>query len=455
MKRRLLLSLVAIAALTIGGLAYYRSTASAEVPHYVTAAISRGDVVQTVEATGTLEAVTTVQVGSQVSGTISALLADYNSQVRKGQVIARLDPSLLQAQVDQADATIVRLEADVDRARVSLADANIKQRRAEELFKQQLIAKVDLESAEATAAQAEAAVKSAQAQVTQARASLNQNRVNLSHTVITAPVDGIVISRSVDVGQTVAASMSAPVLFVIAKDLSEMQVNASIDEADIGQIKAGQAVTFHVDAYPRDTFTGIVEQVRLEPITVQNVVSYVTVIRVPNKELKLKPGMTANVTVEIARADNVLRVQNAALRFQPPAGALPPAGQGQVMNGEPPAGASGAGRGQVMNGERAAARSGAGRGQVMNGGRPNGERGGRVWVMTDGQLQPIRVRTGISDGTTTAILEGQLDEQTQVVTGMAVAQTTAAPAGGSPLIPQRPGGNRQGGANARGQGTGR
>lgn len=458
MKRRLLLSLVAIAALTIGGLAYYRSTASAEVPHYMTAAISRGDVVQTVEATGTLQAVTTVQVGSQVSGTISALLADYNSRVKKGQVIARLDPSLLQAQVDQAAATIVRLEADVDRARVALEDANIKQRRAEELFKQQLIAKMDLESAEATARQAEAAVKSAQAQVTQARGSLNQNQVNLSHTVITAPVDGIVISRSVDVGQTVAASMSAPVLFVLAKDLSEMQVNASIDEADIGQIKAGQHVTFHVDAYPRDTFTGTVEQVRLEPITVQNVVSYVTVISVPNKELKLKPGMTANVTVEIARADNVLRVQNAALRFQPPAEAIqprtPPA-DGSAGNGN-----QGASTTATPQGGQGRPAGGFGRGgQTGNRERPDGERGGRVWVLNNGQLQPVRVRTGISDGTTTAILDAQLDDQALVVTGMAVAQTTAAPASGSPLIPQRPGANRQGagaGAGAaRRQGTGR
>jgi HlyD family secretion protein len=450
MKRRLLLSLVAAAALTLGGLAYYRSTASAEVPHYMTAAISRGDVVQTVEATGTLQAVTTVQVGSQVSGTISALLADYNSRVRKGQVIARLDPSLLQAQVDQAAATIVRLEADVDRARVGLEDAKIKQRRAEELFKQQLIARVDLESAEATARQAEAAVKSAQAQVTQARASLNQNQVNLSHTVIAAPVDGIVISRSVDVGQTVAASMSAPTLFVIAKDLSEMQVNASIDEADIGQIKAGQRVTFQVDAYPRDTFTGTVEQVRLEPITVQNVVSYVTVISVPNKELKLKPGMTANVTVEIARADNVLRVQNAALRFQPRTSESDSSTGNGNQSASAPAAQGGEGR----------PAGGFGRGgQAATDERPNGERG-RVWVLNGGQLQPVRVRTGISDGTTTAILDGQLDEEAQVVTGMAVAQTTtAAPAGGSPLIPQRPGANRQGagaGAGAaRRQGTGR
>jgi HlyD family secretion protein len=447
MKKRLLLSLAAIALLTVGGLAYYRSTASAEAPQYVTAAVSRGDVVQAVDATGTLEAVTTVQVGTQVSGTISALLADFNSQVRKGQVIARLDTSLLQAQVDQAEATIVRLNADVDRARVSLDDANLKLRRAQELFKQQLIAKMDVETAQATAAQAEASVKSAEAQVTQARASLNQNRVNLSHTVITAPVDGIVISRNVDVGQTVAASMSAPVLFVLAKDLSEMQVNASIDEADIGQIKPGQPVTFRVDAYPRDVFTGTVSQVRLQPVVAQNVVSYVTVIDVPNKELKLKPGMTANVTVEIARADDVLRVQNAALRFQPPADAVQP--RPSVAEGEPASNRS------QPDAAPAARQRRSGEGGGAPGARASGERGGRVWVLNGTQLEPVRVRTGISDGMTTAIVGGDLDEHAQIVTGIAATQTAARPSSGSPLIPQRPGGNRPQGGNAQRQGTGR
>ena len=289
MKKRLLLSLVAIAALTVSVAAYYRSAGDGDAPQFTTVAATRGDVVDTVEATGTLEAVTTVQVDSQVSGTIKSLHADFNSQVRKGQVIARLDPSLLQAQVDQAQATIVRLQADVERSRVAFDDAEVKLRRARQLVDAQLLPAIDVETAESTARQAEASVKAAQAQVTQARGSLNQNQVNLSHSVITAPVDGIVISRNVDVGQTVAASMSAPTLFVIAKDLSEMQVNASIDEADIGRIEAGQVVTFRVDAYPRDTFTGTVSQVRLQPVVVQNVVSYVTVISVPNRELKLKP----------------------------------------------------------------------------------------------------------------------------------------------------------------------
>jgi HlyD family secretion protein len=395
MKKRFVLVLVAVIVITASLAAYYRTTASAEAPGYTTAAATRGDVVDSVEATGTLQAVTTVQVGTQVSGTIASLHADFNSRVRKGDVIARLDPSLLQAQVDQAQATIVRLEADVDRARVSLEDSDVKLRRARELFERQLIPAIDVENAESVQRQAAASLKAAQAQVTQAQGSLNQARVNLNHSIITAPVDGIVISRSVDVGQTVAASMSAPTLFVIAKDLSEMQVKASIDEADIGRIKTGQTVSFRVDAYPREVFTGKVSQVRLEPTVAQNVVSYVTIIDVPNPDLKLKPGMTANVTVEVARADDVLRVPNAALRFRP----------------------------AEQTSER---------------------RGPAVWVQSNGQLQAIHVRPGISDGTLTAIVEGELSENTPVITGQAASGATApAQATRSPFMPQRPSGNRQ------------
>ena len=386
----------------IAGLAFYfQATAKGEAPQFTTAAVTRGDVVETVEATGTLQAVTTVQVGTQVSGTIQSLSADFNSQVRKGQVIARLDPSLLQAQVDQAEATVARLLADVERARVTVEDAQVKLKRANELWKAQLIPATDLETAQATARQSEASLKSAEAQVTQARGSLNQNRVNLAHSIITAPVDGVVISRNVDVGQTVAASMSAPTLFVIAKDLTRMQVNASIDEADIGRIAPGQPVTFRVDAYPEDRFTGTVSQVRLDPVVAQNVVSYVTVIDVPNKAMKLKPGMTANVTVEIARAAGVLRVPNAALRFRP-----------QGSGADPGAGAD--------------ARQNA---AAVRARRPH------VWTEENGQLRPVVVQTGISDGTTTAITGGELSEDGSVVTGLASQTTTAVQPSTSPLLP--------------------
>jgi HlyD family secretion protein len=422
MKKRLVLILVAVLAVTASLAAYYRSSGDDVAPEYTTAAVSRGDVVETVEATGTLQAVTTVQVGTQVSGTIQSLHADFNSQVRKGQVIARLDPSLLQAQVEQAEATIVRLEADVERSKVALEDGEVKLRRAHQLLAAQLIPAIDVENAQSTVRQAQASLKAAQAQVTQATGSLNQHRVNLSHSIITAPVDGIVISRNVDVGQTVAASMSAPTLFVLAKDLTAMQVNASIDEADIGRIKPGQAVTFRVDAHPRDLFRGTVSQVRLEPTVVQNVVSYVTVIDVPNEELKLKPGMTANVTVEVERADNVLRVPNSALRFRPAQADAPANAQGQ-------AGA------QAPAGQPQAAQAAA---------RSQGMRRPSVWVMREGQLQQVRVRPGVSDGSVTAIVDGELTENMQVVTGSAIAGTTAPASGGMPFMPGRPGGNRGG-----------
>jgi HlyD family secretion protein len=387
MKIRLLLIVLAISAVTASVAAYYRSSSTDAVPQFLSAAVSRGDILDSVEATGTLEAVTTVQVGTQVSGTIRSLRADYNSRVRKGEIIAELEPSLFQTQVDQAKATVVRLQADVERARVDVEDTQLKLRRAKQLWEQQLIAQTDLETANATARQAEAALKAAQAQVAQSRASLSQTEVNIGHTIIRAPIDGVVISRNVDVGQTVAASMSAPTLFVIANDLARMRVNASVDEADIGRVQAGQAVTFKVDAYPNETFSGTVSQVRLQPVREQNVVSYVTIIDVPNPDLKLKPGMTANVTVEIARASDVLRVPNAALRF-----------------------------------------------------RGGGESGARVWTLgPEGEPRPVPVRTGISDGTTTAILEGGLQEDQAVVTGMSAPAGTQAQAGGSPLIPRRPG----------------
>ena len=277
MKRSFWVAVGVVAVATFAAISYYRRDVAAEVPAFLTAEVSRGDVVSTVEATGTLEAVTTVQVGSQVSGTISALHADFNSEVKKGQIVAELDSSLLQTQVEQARATVARLQADLDRATVQADDAEIKLKRARELYDRELIPKTDLETAESTARSADAAVKGAEAEIVQAKASLNQAQVNLSHTIIRAPIDGVVIARNVDVGQTVASSLQAPTLFIIARDLSEMQVNASVDESDIGEIAPQQSVRFRVDAYPNETFTGKVAQVRLQPVVQQNVVSYVTV----------------------------------------------------------------------------------------------------------------------------------------------------------------------------------
>ena len=444
--------LVLILALVAAGVYYYRSTHAAAAPAPVTALVTRGNVVETVDATGTVEAVTTVQVGTQVSGTIQSLHADFNSIVHKGQVIAKLDPSLFQPQVDQAQATVTRLEADVERSRVEVADTQRKLGRAQELFAKQLIPYSDLETAEANALQAEAAVRSAEAQVTQARASLNQAQVNFGHTVITAPIDGVVISRNVDVGQTVAASMQAPTLFVIARDLTRMQVRASIGEADIGRIQPAQPVTFRVDAYPDETFSGLVTQIRLQPVVEQNVVSYVTVIDVPNPGMKLKPGMTATVTVEIARNDDVLRIPNSALRFRPTAELFAALGQAAPEFVEPPgAPVATSGARQVSGRAREGALQGAAASQV---GRKDGGSRGRVWVLRDGRLEPVTVWLGITDGTTTAIVGGDLTEDAQVVAGITttatVTQTTASPLlpfGGRPpgsrqTVPATPGGRR-------------
>ena len=313
--KKMLFVLVVGAGITAYG--FYGLRTTEFEPEVSTVTLTRGDVVDTVGATGALEAVTTVQVGSQVSGIIEALYADYNSIVRKGEVIARLEPSLFETQIAQAQANLARAEADVERLRVTLDDARAQLARSEDLSSRDLISTTELEAAQVAVRSAEAQLKSSEAGVAQSQASLSQNEVNLGHTVITAPIDGIVIARQVDMGQTVAASMSAPELFIIAADLTKMRVIANIDESDVGRIRPGQVVSFTVDAYPSEEFEGTVSQIRLEPVVLQNVVTYATVIDVPNNLLKLKPGMTATVTLEIARRENILRIQNSALRFRP------------------------------------------------------------------------------------------------------------------------------------------
>jgi len=400
--KRALIALAGLAAAGASAYAYYSYSRTAPAPTTVTAPVTVGDIADAVGATGTLQAVTTVQVGTQVSGTIQELHADFNSLVRKGQVLARLDPSLFDTQIEQARANLIRAQADLERLRVTLDDARTKLTRARELSARQLIPQTDLDTAEVNVRSIEAQIRSSQAQVTQAQASLNQTEVNLAHTVIEAPIDGLVISRNVDVGQTVAASMQAPTLFVLAADLTKMQVLANLDESDVGRIRPGQHVSFRVDAYPAEDFIGTVSQVRLQPQIVQNVVTYATVIDVPNAQLKLKPGMTANVNIEIAKRTNVARVPNAALRFrptndifaalgqtppEPPGGGFGPDGPrrgGMVAaEGAPsqPQAATSSARREGENGpagRRGEATPGGGRGAVPNLERraPSGESGG-------------------------------------------------------------------------------
>jgi HlyD family secretion protein len=401
MKRKLTLLTGLVVAATLTVSAFYRRGGGPE-PVVTAESVSRGSIVTTVSATGTLEAVKTVQVGSQVSGAVEALYADFNSIVRKGQVLARLEPSLYNSAIEQANANLIRAQADYERTRVSLADADAKLARSRELAARQLIPANDVETAEVARANADAQVRSSGAGVTQARASLDQARVNLAKTVIMSPIDGIVISRNVDVGQTVAASLSAPTLYLIAADLSQMQLSASIDESDLGQIAEGQPVRFTVDAYPADTFTGVVRQVRLNPVVASNVVTYAAIVTAPNPELKLKPGMTASLTIEVARRDDVLRAPAAALRFKPGADVL------------------------------------AALGAAAPGGR-----GPTVWPQTGETVAPVRVKTGITDGQWTELIEAPFTEGTPLVTrvvlgGGAQAVPASAPST-SPLMGAQPG----------------
>jgi HlyD family secretion protein len=395
--------------------------AGADAPRVSTEAVTRGSIVSVVSASGTLEAVETVQVGTQVSGTVQTLSADFNTIVRKGQVLARLDPSLIQAEVERAKASLAGAEADVERLRVTLNDADRKLERARALFARELIPRSDLDAADMAKRTSDAQVKAAIAQVTQARAALAQAQVNLQKTVITSPIDGIVISRAVDVGQTVAASLQAPTVFTIAADLSRMQLKASIDESDLGSIVDRQAVTFRVDAYPNDVFRGAVEQVRLNPVIEQNVVTYAAIISAPNPELKLKPGMTANVTVEVARRDDVLRVPASALRFRPSAAILEALGAPNPNT-----------RRQSV-GLRPVSTSGT---------SPAPSADSTVWVYDGARLVPERIRTGVSDGALTEVVEGDLPEGTRLATQVTMPGTTttrsAAPSSSNPLLGPTP-----------------
>ena len=446
-------------------------------PDLMTAKVERGNIRNTVSATGTLQAVTTVQVGSQVSGTISALYADFNSTVKKDQVIAQLDPSILQAQVassranlDQARADLVDAQARVlaakatvenQRAGVSSAKANVAAlkaqlddaasfvQRQEALSAEGLIAQRDLEStrttykaararyeqaeaqlqqaqlseqsaANAGLAQAEAQVKQAQAQVHQAAAALQLADANLSHTTIRSPIDGVVVSRDVNVGQTVAASLSAPTIFTIANDLTQMQVIASIDQADIGSIDRNNRVTFSVDAFPGQTFQGTIGQLRLNPQNVQNVVTYNVVIDVHNPDLKLMPGMTTNLTFVVAERTGVIKIPNAALRFTP-AGMTPDKIRELVRTSQE------AGENSAQASWKGSSDSAAGRFGGLEAGseigadkstQAVGQPSRLAWIVeANKQLQPRRIRVGVSDGVMTEVVQGNLQPGELVVVG--------------------------------------
>ena len=383
--------LLAVAGVLLAAVALWRWRASASKPgpQIESARVDRGRIVAKVTATGTLSAIVTVQVGSQVSGRVAALHADFNSPVKKGQLIAKIDPQLFQAAVEQARANLVAAQGNLSKARAQAVDAERQYQRNETLAERKLIAQADLDTSQANAEAAQAQVKASEGAVAQARAALHQAEVNLKYTDIVSPTNGVVISRSVDVGQTVAASLQAPTLFVIAEDLAKMQVDTNVAEADVGRLRAGMDASFTVDAYPSETFRGTVRQIRNAPQTVQNVVTYDAVIDVANPGLKLKPGMTANVTFVYAEKDDVLRVPNAALRFRPPPD-LPAFSGAQGRPG---------GRGNTA-GTRAVE-------------TPDQR---TVWVMRQEKPVPVRIKTGISDGTSTELVEGALEPGDAVVT---------------------------------------
>ena len=437
LRNKWFLVAAALAAIAIFAAFRLRNRNSAE---YFTAPLERGDIRELVEATGTINAVTTVQVGSQVSGTLAHLNADFNSRVKKGQVIAQIDPSIFQgvllqnrADLENARANLAAARANLERARATAVQTRAEYQRTQQLATEGVMSQQQLEVTRANSESAEAGVSAAQAQVTQAAAQVSQRaaavkvaETNLSYTTIEAPVDGVVVSRNVDVGQTVAASLQAPTLFTIAQDLTKMQVYAKTDESDVGQIQVGQRATFKVDAFPRDSFEGRVVQVRMNAAVVQNVVTYDTVIEFANPDLKLFPGMTAYVTIPVASASNVLKVPNGALRYKPD---LKPEEVRTLLSryGVQENGGEGRRGRRDAEGRRpqpeAGDQPGGGAGEGPHEPRPDVV---TVWKLRpDKTLEPVRLRLGITDRTVTElkeVLQGGLKEGDELVTGSARAQ---------------------------------
>ncbi len=492
-RKYVLLVIVLLAALALGGyFLYSRFLQKGTNQKFRTMKVERGEISSVVTATGTINPVTTVLVGSQVSGTIKELYADFNSRVTEGQVIAQIDPALFEAQVEQgranllnaqaglmsAQANLKNAEANLNKAEIGLADAKRTLERNRDLFEKKVIAQATLDTAqtnyetalaqrEVAKAQLEAAksqVESSKAQVEQAKANLKVHETNLRYTTIRSPVNGIVISRNVDVGQTVAASLQAPTLFTIAKDLTQMQVDTNVSEADIGRIARGQEATFTVDAYPDRIFRGTVSEIRNAPQTIQNVVTYDVVIQVDNRDLRLKPGMTANVSIQIEHKENILKVPNSALRFRPEFAKKEEAAKTSPKKLEAPSSEKGrtvvdrltkelnltadqqskletilrASRGDIQEirekskPEEVQVRIRAllrqkiwgmlteeQREKLKEMGRSSERlqaRPGRVWVLTPvGTPAPVEVMVGITDGTFSELVTGNLQEGSEVV----------------------------------------
>ena len=436
----------------VGFLLYPKWVSNGSNQKFRTTKVERGDISYAVTATGTINPVITVLVGSQVSGTIKALFADFNSQVKQGQVIAQIDPAIFEAQVQQGRANVINtqanllntqaglknaqanlqnFEANLEKAEVAVLDTKRTLDRNVELMKRNVIAqstldtaqanydsavaqresaKAQVETAKSQIESAKAQIESARAQIEQARASLRVSETNLNYTTIRSPVNGTVISRNVDVGQTVAASLQAPTLFTIAKDLTEMQVDTNVSEADVGRIEVGQESTFTVDAYPERTFRGRVSEVRNAPTTIQNVVTYDVVIQVGNKDLKLKPGMTANASVLIAHKEGVLKIPNAALRFRPASAKTE----------------------RVVEKKKETSPSGDGKKLEKE---SDGNKPGRVWTLSqEGKPVPVSIVLGITNGTYSEVVSGDLQEGAEVIVEETSAKKSQGQSSASPSL---------------------
>jgi HlyD family secretion protein len=413
MKRKILIISLIVVVAAAGGWYFISGDSSSEKIEYRIEKVAKGDIQVVVTATGTLSAVRTVQVGSQVSGILSKINVDFNDQVTKGQIVAQIDPTFLEASVRDAEASLQRARAQLNKSKRSYE-------RIKTLMDKNLASVADYDAALTEYESSEASFKQTEAQ-------LERQKINLRYATIKSPIDGVVISRAVDVGQTVAASLSAPTLFTIANDLTKMQVQASVDEADIGKVQEEQEVTFSVDAYADQTFKGTVRQVRLSPKVEQNVVNYTVIIDVPNKEMKLMPGMTATVTILVSKKEDVLKVPTLALRFNPPADEIDTARIAAQQRETPDSARTERFRGM---------REGMGGGQGFGGGgnfnpqefqrRMAARGGGRIWIMNDRKkLEPVMVRTGLSDGTFTEIVRGKIEEGEEIVVGVVTQRPTS------------------------------
>ena len=424
MRRVMLIMSVLAVGLAIGGYVFFNGERKAPV-RYRSAEVERGSVISLVTATGMINPVVSVQVGTQVSGMIKSLHADFNSVVKAGDIVATIDPEPFRARRDQAVGNLEMSKANIARAKIDLAQRKRELDRVKSLVAQEFVSQSDVDVATSNFQSAEAQVNVAGAQVKQTEAALNAVELDLKYTVIRSPVNGIVVARNVEVGQTIAASFATPNLFLIALDLTKMQVDTNVSESDIGGITEGKEATFTVDAYPGHQFAGTIRQVRLAPINVQNVVTYNVVVNVDNQDLRLKPGMTANVSIVVAQRDAVLKVPNAALRFTPPT-------SGQVDRAK---------LGSKPTKEKGAEPlAGAGRGTQA----PSRT----VWKQgSTGELEPIHVQMGISDGVVTEILSEELAEGALVVVGI---DRPKGERGGSDLPPGFGSGGQRGSPRNRG-----